>query len=1008
MQSNSLENSEDEYEEESNEMESQLNRTNKRTSEFQKEQINVFENLQPKIIKEIPISSNSNKQNESKEDTEINLDLKITVDPDFQNELNATMQDFKGENQILEENIDVELNIEVLDDLDSQPKSNDNVQIQHDIDTTQELDAKYQLSKKIDEEIEQNIEEIVDTMYDEESPEVNIQVLNNLSQESQVIVQKKVQSDIDELNSFFEQLDEDSFKDVETLVVKELHKIFPFTKQDKYIENTFISLHEKCAPFDERVEKLCNLYFPTMSLIHQDDTTNINSEFEKRMQKRRNEELVRELDEIHNTDVDTIEIDGNWIHLMNNTTDNIDTETQIELSNPMDIMKKALENFERSKSHNIVDETQQIIEKAHDNCDDILIKKVCQRFDVVIQLNKEIQQNVDGQPQMEVNENIQINLNEEIKKRFEHEAHKNRDKIQQKIDKNDTQFKFCNKTQTIEEKIQNEVVEEMEVDSDGDIEMEIIKSTQKHLDNKIQDKDKTSILIELEFYKHIQKDKNELSQKRFKNEIQKHLKTNMALFKCELMNKAKESDKFDIEIQDSDVDIENSDNEVQFDTEIQSASKLIIEEINKNTQEELGIDITNCDCEIEFESEIEIEVNDDKTEIENRKLNKDVPEDFDVNIEDYGDKTQFEFEIKPKEFDKEVKQTNKSSLENNKTKEQQDKNENINQQQLVEDLHEFEENPFFTESNEVVEIIEDVEIISDFMPDKFISTEKEFIFTEEVDVSTENESSVTEEEFLFIEEEVNRTKKECESEFSSTDDELYEILNEIKEEDELKTNKNMPISQKLQIKQEELQIKQNRKLNQQLKEFQTEFYSNLKQEYEKELPLNKQLNLETSPIFVDQQQTFYELKDEFKELKQEYKSFIHEKWLNDLQEMDNNKLYEDIHFAMKNDNKPDFKTYNMYNELVNFQQDFSKLKPEFKCNVPIDYKENIKSLQQKPFNLFEKLYSIHTEKLCSFVDAKQWPENVSKDNVTYKFNYNNLKCIYILVSLPIKSIRLFV
>lgn len=979
MQNNRLENSKDECEKESSGMESQLNKTNKRTTEFQKEQMNVFENIQPKIIKEIPISSNSNKQNGSKEDTEMNLDLKITVDPDFQNELNATMQSLKENKQSLKETIDVELNIEVLDDVDSQPKSNDNVQKQHDMDIIQILDAAKQLTddstKKLAEEVVQEINEIVDIMYNQE-PQVNINVLNKLNEETRTIIQKKLHSDINKLKSIIQQSDEDSYKNMETLVVKEIDKLFPFTKQDKYLENTFISLYEKCAPFDERVEKLCNLYFPTTNPIHQDNTNNINSVFKKDMLKRRKDELVKELKEIHNIDVDNmIEIDENYIHLMNNITDNIDIETQIELSDPMDIMKKALENFEKIKNHTNVDKTQQIIEKAHDNCDDIITNNVCQRFDIVIQLNKEIQQNVNGQPQLEVKENIQINLNEEMKKRFEHEAHQNVDKIQEKIDKNDTQFKYCNKTQMIEGKIQNEVVEEMEVDSDRDKKMEIIKSTQNHLNNTIKDKDKTSILIQLEFYKHIQENKNELSKEQFKNEIQEYSTTNREIFKCELMNKAKESDEFDIEIQDSDVDIENSDNEeVQFETKIQSTEKLIIEEIDENTQKEFGIDITNCDCEIKFESEIEIEVNDDKTEVENTKFNRDVPENF----EDYVGKIQFE-------FDKEVKQTNKSSLENIKTNE--DKNENINQQQLVGDLHEFKENLCFREINEVVEVVEDVEIKSHFVSNEFTSTEKEFIFTEEEYISTDNESSVME-EFLFIEKEVNYTKKECESEFSSTDDELYDILNEIKQKEEFKINKNMPNSQKMfEIEQEKLQIEQNQNnqnLNQELKEFQTEFYSNLKQEYEKELlsKMNKQFNLVTSPIFDDQQQAFYEVKDEFKELKQEYKNFIHEKWLNDLQEMDNNELYENVSFAMKNENKPDFKANIMYNEFLNIQHDFSKIEPEFRCNVPIDYKEDIKSLQQKPFNLFEKLYSIHTEKLHSFVDDKQWPENVSKDNVT--------------------------
>lgn len=943
LQSNSSDNSEDEYEKESGEMESQLNITNKRTVEFQEEQINVFENIESKIIEETSISSNNNKQNETKKDTEINLDLKITVDPDFQNELNATMQGFKKKKQIHEENIEVELNIEVLDDLDSQSKSNDNVQIQHDIDTTPELDAinqvEIELTKKFDEEIEQEIKEIVDTMYNEPSQVID-KVLNNMSKEIQMAIQKKVLSDINEINNDLQQLDDDSYKEIETLVEEGLHKLYPFTKQEKYLENTFVSLHEKSAPFDERVEKLCNLYFPTMNQIHQDNTNNEDLEIEKDMQKRHNLELVQELNKIDdNINADMIQIDENWIHLINNTNDDNVKETQRKLSNPIDIMKKALENFEINKNHTNIDKTQQKIEDVHNNCDDIIIDKVCQRFDIVIQLNKEIQQNVDGQSQIDIKENIQINLNEKMKK-------------------------CCNKTQNIEGKIQNEVVEEMEVDSDGDIQMEIIKST--HLDNKMQDKDNTSILMQLEFYKHIQENQNELSE---------YFRTNRDIFKRELLNKAKESDEFDIEIQDSDVDIENSDNEVQFEIETQSAGKLNIEEIDKNTQKDLRVDIINHDCEIELESEIEIEVNDDNTEVENTKFDRDVSEDFDLNILDFDSKIHFEFEVKPEEFDKTVKQTIKSSLENIETKKH--KNENINEQQIVEDLHEFEEKKFFREVNEVVEVVEDIEIKSHFVSDEFTSTEKEFIFTEEEYISTDDESSVTE-EFLFIEEEVNCTKREFEGEYSSTDEELSEMFKQMSEDFEVESNKNMQTIPK------KLQIKQKQNLNQQLKEFQTEFYSNLKQEYENEMPskTNKQFNLVTSPIFNEQQQTFYELKDEFKEIKQEYKSFIHEKWLNDLQNMDNTKLFENGNYSKKHDNKPNFKTDNMYEELINFQHDFSKIEPEFKCNVPIYYKEEIKPLQQKPFNLFKKLHSIHNEKLCSFVDAKQWPENVSKDNVT--------------------------
>lgn len=80
---------------------------------------------------------------------------------------------------------------------------------------------------------------------------------------------------------------------------------------------------------------------------------------------------------------------------------------------------------------------------------------------------------------------------------------------------------------------------------------------------------------------------------------------------------------------------------------------------------------------------------------------------------------------------------------------------------------------------------------------------------------------------------------------------------------------------KLKIQQEQFE----EKLHQQFKEFQKEFYANLKLEYDKE----KQFKIEkisdpiSSKLYDEEQQTFYELKDEFHKIKHEYKDFVQKK-----------------------------------------------------------------------------------------------------------------------------------
>lgn len=185
------------------------------------------------------------------------------------------------------------------------------------------------------------------------------------------------------------------------------------------------------------------------------------------------------------------------------------------------------------------------------------------------------------------------------------------------------------------------------------------------------------------------------------------------------------------------------------------------------------------------------------------------------------------------------------------------------------------------------------------------------------------------------------------------------------------------IPPELKIEQEQIDYK----LQQRFREFQEDFYKIFKQEYGK----GKKIFNSDSSTFNEQQQTFYELKDEFNKIKEDYKSFVLQKFFEDLQQKIDKENLLGIEELPKelNDNLYPKIDEHIEKEFAKIERDYYELEPEFKYNVPLEFelnnsnKNNKKKLKKKPFNLFDKLHSIHQKKLCEFAKATTWPENVS-------------------------------
>lgn len=132
---------------------------------------------------------------------------------------------------------------------------------------------------------------------------------------------------------------------------------------------------------------------------------------------------------------------------------------------------------------------------------------------------------------------------------------------------------------------------------------------------------------------------------------------------------------------------------------------------------------------------------------------------------------------------------------------------------------------------------------------------------------------------------------------------------------------------------------------------------------------------------IKEKQIFSELKHQLDELSQEYKGYVQTKVFKELQQEIDDKQLQEMEIFPETFNEVNLKTNEDFQkEIDELQNEWCQLKPEFMSDLPLNFEDNksSKKLKKKPFNLFDKLYSIHKKLLRKISESKEWPEKVNK------------------------------
>ncbi|VVC40290.1 Hypothetical protein CINCED_3A000795 [Cinara cedri] len=694
--------------------------------------------------------------------------------------------------------------------------------------------------------------------------------------------------------------------------------------------------------------------------------------------------------------------------------------------------KKFQQHFETLKNPH-EDTKPAMVGIAPETFDKIVKQDVNDCFDIVIVFNKENKKKIDGVVIQMVKGNIHVYFNEKImkmlndsliyvaknmqifnkrvklldthgviqtliKKKYQNFFNRLIYKIDKKIYNHTngkiTQQNYCKAREVIDklfvETLLKNIVQEMKVDFDGQIKVK--KKEQQSLNKDIHDVNK-HMHLQLKFYKSIPQEVDKVTQKICESQLQ----SDFSSFEMDV-NKLKKIFLNKSEAVEKDEQKLDRVNGVYYE-ELKEIMEELLNQCEKEMEEKYVTYIRKINKKLEQESEKATLENIQKV-YEIVEFNQQIGKESNVEIEDSKDKSNNNFEVDIEKLD------------------------NIFHKEAIEP---------FNEINEVIEIVDEFEVKSDSSVEDFIITGNEHFYTKKEFSSSEEFSfldrglNFTKEEKVFhkkvpkklenikqdkynrhtqgtvekfkkcakdtkhkfkreMQDKVNREledlNEDLQQEFEGPNSELeekisYKLFNVQPHEmgiEDIKDLDEVPLE--LKIKQEQFE----EELHLQFKNFQKEFYRNLKKEYDKEqhLKVNKTFNPILSNVFDEQQQTFYDLKDEFNEIKQEYKSYIQQKIFEGLQQkIDENKLLEIEEFPEKIEDEPNLSIDDIDKEFVELQRDCHDLESEFMYNVPFEFKENNLSqvLNKKPFNLFKQLSSIHKKKLCTFVDSDQWPES---------------------------------
>lgn len=930
---------------------------------------------------------------------------------DFKQELNTNLQisskqNFKKDLQhisciSMQENIDEKTQVD----------SDSEILLELELEAQKKIHEK--VVKTFNSEIQQDVERLICNVLNGKH-NINEKIQQSLNEEAQAELMKQIQQEILELKREIENYEKVNDEELERELTEEIDKIFSLSVKRNFFVNLLLLLNKDSEPIYERVEKIRKLYFPTLSKIQQ-PTDRTQTEFDKNKQQKSSEEILHNFNTEEVSGVNSIvpnklneetqeekkevkKTVNSKIQLGVDKKMSLMAETKLELYHEKQEFEGKLQNqFDGKLQEKVIEGTQKniekevnleflhktmeseevqinndeetqktIVENIQQNSDEIPYidqdNQVNQYFDIVVQFNREIQQNVDGIVKRVAKRNIQVDLSQEI-------VNKCTEKIQLNVDNNMEQSE--NKKYEGEiEKILKKVFEEMKLkvedkmEVDFDKEVDVKKQEQQYLDKEIH--------LQIEFYKQMQQ---EVEGECWENRTHKVFETDIETFKRELFKKSKE-----LQVLEEETQNESDKNDDEFE-ELQKESDINIDNHKVQKFEEQIQRGEQQDSIVEFEGQI-------------LDYEKELHEESDVDVENIEEDMQTEFQggINKK----------CGALYNiDDLKENQ-----FSEEEMVEEQQKESEIENFEDMNEVVEIVDEFEVESFSSVDGFIPTDKDNSSADESTNTDEEYSSTEEKEEFNGEQQQLCTEKQVkfnenildfegeihdingeirqelyrgsQSEFEKKNSQEFEDLQLETEIENIQDLDEIPL--KLKIQQEQFE----EKLHQQFKEFQKEFYTNSKLEYDKE----KQFKIEkisdpiSSKLYDEEQQTFYELKDEFHKIKQEYKDFVQKKIFEELQQnIDEKQLLDIEEFPEEVNDEPNQRIdEDIHKEFIELQRDCFELEPEFKYNVPLEFEEDTSGqfLEEEPYDLIEKLHSIHRKKLCQFVDSKEWPENVSK------------------------------
>lgn len=950
VEDHTLSNSEDEDEKREDK---QLEEINEKLNKFQKVSKELSENKLPNF-----------EEAQANLNTEIKLDLEIQVDAELQHNVEGVIEEV-GNEKTSEQDIEIELDIQLqadsifqqelrkkkIDELEEEQKNIDNnleinlvdVQEQNDTKNANKPKKKQKVckksKKKVDRQVKKEIERLLKEMSQEER-QTSKEIQTNLNEEAQVLLENQVKQEIVELQTKLEDINQGYDEELDKEIIEKIAKINPLSEKATFLKNLLVSFNEESVPIYEQLEHIRSSYFPTMPTLPQNCNDVLNIKTVRDNQQKTDEKVLEILDQVSQRSIgeNTTQIVKNDSQLKKITDKQKDVNYSSKINKNTE--QSCLQSVEINKTDTyMVNGTQKVQNRTEEKDRE----NVCKYFDIAIQLQEKTCPPIEDGSQQLIRENVHIDFNKEILKLFNTEIQKNIDQS------------LLNSNPKVVEEVAKE---KMDVDLDGKLEIEV--NNPYSLNKKVPDGNYKDIQMHLEFYQCMKQQDEKGLQKLFEDKSYSNCRLNVEMFKKELINMPeKVLNKFDVKIVDD------------FKLEIEDESEV----------------------EIEIESEVDIEI---ESGMEIEESDEESLGSSDIIVENGVNEIPINYENK-------ILTESKKHIKNN-CKEPQQELGNCSSQEIDEKLLHTNYPHFelgladklgLKEVNEVVEIVEDCDVKSTFSDasnsiDKvYLNLEDESNFKDKESFSSEEKSTSSEELFIVSEEnnllstDINSTNDDSSDE-ESFNAKLRQNFNK-KVLDQNYQGSEKDVQEKSDIKIQQEQNK--KKLSHDYIEYQKKFYTNLKQEYDEEFTteVNEQLGSLSSQVFDKQQQSFFALKDELNTMKGDYNDFHLQKWLKELQQgVDENVLLEMNEFPKKFDAESNFNTDNdIYDEFVELKNDFCELETEFKCNVPIETKEDSLS-EVKPFNLFKKLHSIHKEKLCSFVNSKQWPENVStiaKNNV---------------------------